>query len=100
LEFTEVPPMPSSAASTASGDFAQINHEKASFQFGFRRQALKKKVNRSTGALRCELPDKFMAIAQKRRRRVMYEILQSQIEAATPPLQPATARILASSQAA
>jgi hypothetical protein len=27
---------------------------------------LKKKVNRSTGALRCELPDKFMAIAQKR----------------------------------
>jgi hypothetical protein len=30
----------------------------------------------------------------------MYEILQSQIEVATQPLQPATARILASSQAA
>jgi glutamate---cysteine ligase / carboxylate-amine ligase len=47
-------------------------------------------VNRGSGALRCELPDKFMAAAQKRLGdRVMYEILQSQIEVATPPLQSA-----------
>jgi glutamate---cysteine ligase / carboxylate-amine ligase len=63
-----------------------------SFRFGIEEEYFV--VSRSTSALRCELPAKFMASAQKRLGdRVMYEILQSQIEVATTPLtDPADAR--------
>lgn len=47
-------------------------------------------VSRRTGALRCEVPERFMTAAQRRLGdRVMYEILQSQIEVATRPLETA-----------
>jgi carboxylate-amine ligase len=62
------------------------------FKFGIEEEYFV--VDRRSGALRCELPKAFMIAAQKRLGdRLMYEILQSQIEVATPPLtQPAEAR--------
>jgi len=57
-----------------------------SFRFGIEEEYFL--VNRQTGTLKCELPKAFMAAAQRKLgKQLTTELLQSQIEVATPPLQ-------------
>jgi glutamate---cysteine ligase / carboxylate-amine ligase len=57
-----------------------------SFRFGIEEEYFL--VNRQTGTLKCELPKGYMAAAQRRLgKQLTTELLQSQIEVVTPPLE-------------